>query len=194
MKIIAVTGGIGSGKTTVSKMFETLGAEVCDADEIVRKTEKFGGAAYGEIKDFFGGEIIMPNGELDRKAIAKIVFSDKEKLEGLNKIVHKYVFFEMEKAIKNSSADVICLDVPLLFSSEFPIKYDFSVGVTADLGERIKRVCQRDKTSEDEVIKRINNQISDRELFERADFVIKNNDKKSTFEAVKNIMNIVRNG
>lgn len=194
MKIIAVTGGIGSGKTTVSKMFEDLGAEVCDADLIAKETEKCGGAAYDEIKNFFGEQIILPNGEIDRKVLADIVFSDKKKLEKLNKIVHKYVFFEMEKTIKNSSAEVVCLDVPLLFSSDFPIKYDFSVGVTADMEERIKRVLQRDKTSEEDIKKRIKNQISDKELFEKADFVVKNNDKKSTFKAVENIFNIVRNG
>lgn len=194
MKIIAITGGTGSGKTTVCKMFKALGAEVADADKIARESEKAGGAAYKEIKEFFGEDIILKNGEINRKELAKTVFSDKKKLKALNSIVHKYVFAEIKSKIENCTSDVICLDVPLLFSSDFPIKYDFSVGITADFEERIKRVCKRDGISRKEVIDRIKNQISDEELFEKADFIIENNNEKSTFDAVENIMNIVRNG
>lgn len=193
MKIIGITGGIGAGKTTVCSMFKELGAEACDADEIVREKEKKGGAAYNEIRECFGTEIISENGELNRKKLAGIVFSDKEKLEKLNSIVHKYVFEEIREKIKSCSSDVLCLDVPLLFSSEFPIKCDYTVGVIAEREERIKRVEKRSGMSRNEIIKRIDNQISDDELLKRADFIVENTDMKKAFSAVENIMKTVRN-
>ena len=193
MKIIGITGGIGAGKTTVCNMFKELGAETCDADEIAREKEKKGGAAYNEIKECFGPEIISENGDLNRKKLAGIVFSDKEKLEKLNKIVHKYVFEEIKEKIKSCSSDVLCLDVPLLFSSEFPIKCDYTVGVLAEREERIKRVEKRSGMSRDEIIKRIDNQISDDELLKKADFIVENNDVEKALDAVKKIMKIIRN-
>ena len=97
MKIIGITGGIGSGKTTVGKMFESFGAEVIDADEISREVTKKDGAAYAEIVSFFGDEILLADKELNRKAISDIVFKDKKSLEMLNKITHKHIFLKMEE-------------------------------------------------------------------------------------------------
>ena len=92
MRIIGVTGGIGAGKSTVSKMFSQLGADIVDADEIARAVTKKEGRAFSEIISFFGKEILSESGEIDRKKLAGIVFSDKEKLVALNEITHKYVF------------------------------------------------------------------------------------------------------
>lgn len=188
MKIIGVTGGIGSGKTTVSAMFKELGAEVVDADKISRSITKKNGAAYPDIVNAFGEEILLKSGEIDRKALAKKVFSDKKSLELLNKITHKYVFEEMRERIEKSKKEVVVLDVPLLFSSEFPFECDLTVGVTADREERIKRVETRDGMTREEIIKRIENQISDEVLREKADVIIENNTKESAFKQVKNIM------
>ena len=95
MKIIGVTGGIGSGKSTVSGMFRQFGAEVIDADEISRNVAKKTGSAFCEIVENFGEEILLENGEIDRKRLGQIVFSDKNRLQVLNEIIHKYVFLEM---------------------------------------------------------------------------------------------------
>ena len=189
MKLIGITGGIGSGKTTVSGMFARLGAEVIDADEISRAVTKKGGAAYPELKEAFGKEILLPSGEIDRKALAKIVFSDKERLKRLNEITHRHIFIEMQKRMEASKAQVVVMDVPLLFSSEFPFKCDLTVGVTAALEERIKRVESRDGMARDEVLRRIENQISDEELKKKADVIIENNVIDSAFEQVRNIFN-----
>lgn len=188
MKIIGVTGGIGSGKTTVSAIFKDYGAEIIDADEISRSITKKNTAAYFEIVNSFGAEILLSDGEINRKALAKKVFSDKISLELLNKITHKYVFEEMEKRIKTSEKEVVVLDVPLLFSSEFPFDCDLTVGVIADLEQRIKRVQIRDGLTREEIIKRIENQISDEELRKKADVIIENNSLDSAVSQVKNIM------
>lgn len=192
MKIIGVTGGIGSGKSTVSSMFRQFGAEIIDADEISRNVAKKTGSAFFEVVENFGLEILLENGEIDRKKLGQIVFSDKNKLVVLNEIIHKYVFCEMEKRIKESKAEIIILDVPLLFSNDFKIKYDYSVGVTASVPERIKRVKIRDGLTEEEILSRMNNQISDKELEEKADFVIENNDYDKTLKSVEQILKIVK--
>lgn len=192
MKIIGVTGGIGSGKSTVSTMFRQFGAEIIDADEISRNVAKKDGSAFCEVVKSFGEEILMENGEIDRKKLGQIVFSDKNKLEVLNEIIHKYVFIEMEKRIRESKAEIIILDVPLLFSNDFKLKYDYSVGVTANISERIRRVKIRDGLTEDEILARINNQISDKELEKKADFIIENNDYDKTLKSVEQILKIVK--
>ena len=193
MKIIGVTGGIGSGKTTVCEMFEKLGAEVIDADKIAHDITKRDGAAYAEIIDKFGEKVMLPDGDIDRKALAKIVFSDSEKLKMLEHITHKYVFEEMKKRMDKSTAPVVVLDVPLLFSSEFPFVCDLTVGVTADMEDRISRVFKRDNMTREEIISRINNQISDKTLKENADIIIENSSLDLTFEKVKEIFNKIRN-
>ena len=192
MKIIGVTGGIGSGKSTVSSMFRQFGADVIDADEISRNVAKKSGSAFCEIVQSFGEKILSESGEIDRKKLGQIVFSDKKKLAVLNEITHKYVFVEMEKQIKASKAEIIILDVPLLFSNDFILKYDYSVGVTANISERIKRVKSRDGLSEDEILTRMENQISDKELEEKADFIIENNDYNKTLKNVEQILKIVK--
>lgn len=191
MKVLGVTGGIGSGKSTVSRMFEKFGAEVIDADEISRKVTSRNGAAYVEIAESFGGKILLPDGEINRKKLADTVFSDKSKLMLLNSITHKYIYEEINRRIEDSFSDLIVLDVPLLFSSDFSIKCDYTIGVTAELRERIRRVKRRDGILEEEILSRIENQISDADLREKADFIIENDNIEKTFEEVKKIMKFV---
>lgn len=193
MKIIGITGGIGSGKTTVSGMFSSFGAEIIDADEISRNITKKNGAAYPEIVDTFGNAILRSDKEIDRKALAKIVFSDIKSLELLNKITHKYVFEEMKKRIEKSDASVVVLDVPLLFSSDFPFKCDLTVGVICDREERVKRVQKRDGISREEILKRIENQISDDILKNKADVIIANNSIDATLKQVKSLLKRIGN-
>ena len=188
MKVLGITGGIGSGKSTVSRMFEKFGAEVIDADEISRAITKRNGAAYGEIVESFGGRILLPDGEIDRKKLAGIVFTNKSKLMLLNSITHKYVYAEMQRRIDDSLSEVIVLDVPLLFTSEFRIECDFTIGVVADVQERIRRVKRRDGILEEEILSRIENQISDDVLREKADFIVENNDMEAALSAVEEIM------
>lgn len=191
MKVIGITGGMGSGKSTVSKMFESFGAQVVDADEISRAITKKNGAAYSEIVESFGGRILKADGEIDRKKLAEIVFCNKAKLMLLNSITHKYVYEEMNRCIEDSLSDVVVLDVPLLFSSEFRIKCDYTIGITADLKERIKRIKSRDGMLEEEILSRIENQIGDEELRQKADFIIENNDLDEAYREVKDIMEMI---
>lgn len=192
MKIIGITGGIGSGKSTVSREFESYGAEIIDADAISRSITLKNGLAYREIVDFFGTDIICSSGEIDRKKLAGIVFSDSEKLEVLNNITHKYIFEEMENRISASKNDLVILDVPLLFSSDFKIECDIKIVVVADLENRINRVIQRDNTDRISVENRINSQLSDEEMKKLADIVIENDSLDDMKVQVKKIVEMLR--
>ena len=151
MKLLGITGGIGAGKSVVTKCFSDLGAEIIDADAIARQVLKKEGAAYAEVISAFGNEILQLNHEIDRKKLAAIVFSDREKLQTLNQITHACVFQEMEKQIHQSHAELICLDVPLLFSCEFPFQCDKTLAVLAPKEQRIQRVIKRDACSREDV-------------------------------------------
>lgn len=180
MKIIGLTGGIGSGKSTVSAKFSELGAKVIDADKISRGILDFGSDAYNEVVNHFGNGILDAENNINRKALAKIVFSDKAELKILNSITHKYIFLEMEKDIekyRQSDYDnkIIILDVPLLFSAYFPIKCDKTIAVIADEDTRIKRVMARDGYTESDVKNRIKNQLTSDELKNLADYILENN-------------------
>ena len=114
--IIGVTGGIGSGKSTVSKMLIEFGAVIIDADQIAREVVTSGKPALKEISITFGDGILKQNGELNRAALADIVFSDKDKLETLNKIIHKYVNSEIKSVLREyqvKNIKLIVLDVPI---------------------------------------------------------------------------------
>lgn len=180
MIIVGLTGVIGSGKSTVSHILSELGAYTIDADEISRTVLDKDTPAYFETVEYFGREILSSGGSINRKELAKIVFNNKAELDVLNRITHKYIFIKMQNMIDkyisaSGSGDMIVLDVPLLFSDDFNIKYDKSVVVTASRDIIIKRVMRRDGMDESEILSRIKNQLTDEELIKRADFVIKNN-------------------
>ena len=176
MKLIAVTGGIGSGKSVVSAEFEKLGAYLIDADEVSHTIMSGRGSSYQALIKEFGNDILDENNDIDRKQLAKIVFSDEKKLENLNGIMHKEIYLEIKRRINTSNAEYICIELPLLFSTECPLEFDIKITVSAPLELRIQRVMERNGFSRDEVIRRVNNQLSDEEMCKRADLVIVNDD------------------
>ncbi len=190
--IIGVTGGIGAGKSTVSKEFEKLGAFVIDADEISRKQSKKGEECYFEIVETFGREILLETGEINRKFLAKIVFSDEKQLEILNKITHKFVKKDIKRLISQNSDKIIVLDVPLLFSPDFDVKCDVTVAVTADLELKKQRVQSRSNMTEEEFFSRVKNQLSDADLRERTTYEIVNNDLSEMQKQVKEIFDKIK--
>ena len=175
MKVVAVTGGIGSGKSVVADAFKAFGADVESADRISHRIMLKDGKAYNEVVKAFSDEILNKNFEIDRKKLASIVFSDKDKLALLNSISHRIIYKELEDFVLNSKADVVCLEIPLLFSAECPLNIDLKVGVSADEEIRINRIIKRDNCKREDAIARMKNQISDDEIQKKADVVIFNN-------------------
>lgn len=191
MKIMGVTGGIGSGKSTVCRILKKLGAVLIDADKISHNIMNKGSLAYNECVSFFGKCILDEFGEINRKKLADIVFNDKKQLEALNEITHKYIFEEMNKQIsQNLDKDLVVLDVPLLFGSDFPIKCDATVGVIADEEIRVMRASKRDSAKAEKIRERIKNQISDKEYYSLADFVIENNGSEE--DLIKKVKELYR--
>lgn len=175
MKIIAVTGGIGSGKSTVSAEFAALGAEVISADAVSHEIMLPGKNAYEAVVKLFGREILDSNDEIDRVRLADIVFSDAEKLNSLNSVTHRLIYEEIQRRIDSSEASTVCLEIPLLFSAKCPISIDASIAVTADKEIRLERVIVRDGCTAEQALVRMAKQLPDEYLAAHADFVIENN-------------------
>jgi dephospho-CoA kinase len=162
LRIIGVTGGIGSGKSTVSKILASFGAQIIDADRLAKEIVNKGEKALDEIVDCFGPSVLDTEGNLDRKKLSEIVFKDKHKLEILNKITHIHVAQKIIERINSlNDYEVAVVDAPI------PIKHGFLDvvneiwAVIADKEVRIKRVMERSGLTYNEVEDRINSQLSD---------------------------------
>ena len=180
MLIIGLTGGIGSGKTTVSNLFENLGVHVIDTDVIARELVDNDSSLLEEITDTFGEEVLNIDGLLDRKNLAKIVFSQKQGKQQLEKILHPRIRTEVEKEIQNfhlkhTPPHYIIVVVPLLLETNFHNLIDRILIVTANEEDRINRVVKRDNRSPDDIRAIIDSQVTDKERISSADDVINNN-------------------
>ncbi len=175
---VGITGNIGSGKTTVCRVFEILGVPVYYADlrarAIMEKHE-----VLEQVVGAFGREVLDENGQLQRKLLAAIVFNNKEKLERLNAIVHPLVREDYRQwvAAQHHQAYVM-QEAAILFETGMAASFDKVIVVAAPLELRIARVQQRDGVSRSEVLRRAANQLEEKELIERADFVVHNDDSQ----------------
>lgn len=177
MIFIGVTGGIGSGKSTVCSLFEKKGIPIFFADDVAKEIIDTNSKVLNEIREVFGNEILDSSNRLNRKALAEIVFSDKKLLEQLNAIVHPKVFEEYEQWKKQVSTKnkYILVESALLFESGMFELVDYALAVLAEEGKRVQRVVLRDSISENKAFARMRNQISTEELLELSDFQIQNN-------------------
>ncbi len=188
MKILGITGGIGAGKSRVSQCFQSLGATLIDADKIARQVLEKDGRAYHDVVKAFGEDIVSADQTIDRKRLANVVFQNPKHLALLNSLTHPHVFAEMREQIQRADTDLVCLDVPLLFTCDFPIFCDKTLAVLAPRELRILRVMERDGATRKEILKRMENQLSDEEFRQKADYVIVNDgDEESLFQKVKEI-------
>ncbi|WP_045803088.1 dephospho-CoA kinase [Flagellimonas lutaonensis] len=186
MMIIGLTGGIGSGKTTVAKMFKKLGVPVYDSDKEAKKLMNQSKEMRAAIVDLFGKKAYK-KGKLNRKFIAGAVFANKGLLSKLNAIVHPAVKSHFYDWAKKQAAPYVVQETALIFENGMEDRFDRVVLVTAPEEMRIKRVTARDKVSEEEVRARINNQLDDAHKKEKSDFVIENIDLETTRKQVETI-------
>ncbi len=175
MFVLGITGGIGSGKSTVSGILRDKGVLVLDADEISRKVTEPGGKAIPAIAEEFGPKAIGAGGVMNRKAVSQIVFSDKKKLDVLSSIVHRFVFEEMEEQVrkeKEKGTKCVVLDVPIPVTRFTDMCNQIWV-VTCDKDVRLARLAKRGLDKE-EANRRIDMQMSDDEYCALGDFSIDN--------------------
>tara|TARA_B100001741_G_scaffold109231_1_gene89932 strand:+ start:8095 stop:8670 length:576 start_codon:yes stop_codon:yes gene_type:complete len=176
MKKIGITGGIGSGKTYVSEVFSSLGIPVFNADVESKRLMSSSDNLISLVKDLFGDDIYT-NGLLDKQKLASIVFSDKEKLENLNNIIHPVVKQEFIDWCKQQNSSYVIKETAILFESRSDKGLDAVICVSAPLNIRIDRAVKRDGSSEKEIKNRIENQISQEEKENLSDYIIVNDEK-----------------
>lgn len=183
MRIIGVTGGMGSGKSTVSKILSGFGAKIIDADMIARDIVKKGEKALDEIAAVFGSRVLDSNGELDRRRLSDIVFNDPESLSKLNEITHKYISERIIQLLERySNYDTVVIDAPIPIEKGFLNVVDEVWVVHASEELRVKRVMNRSSMSCEDVKKRIRMQMSDEEYIKIADLVIQNDGNSEELE------------
>ncbi len=179
MKIIGVTGGIGSGKSAVSRTLRDLGTAVVDADVLAKSVTAAGGKAFDELVEYFGKEIVGENGELNRAKLASMAFGDKVKLHALNYITHKHItekIYDTVEILKNSGKwDIIVIDAPIPVEKGFLDLSDEVWVVSAERETRINRVMERSGLSYGEVSDRIDSQLREDEYLKLADEILHNN-------------------
>lgn len=190
-KIIGLTGGIGSGKTTVANEFSSLGIPVYITDLEAKKLMQ-SDLVLDQIKAEFG-DTVFENGILVREKLSEIVFNDNKRLAKLNSIVHPAVKRHFREWLLEHKKDpFVIYESAILFESGSYKECDFIINVEAPLEVRIQRVIERDKTTREKVLERIKNQWNDEEKSSKSDFIVKN----TSMEAIKNeivkILNFLR--
>ena len=183
MKIVGLTGGIGSGKSSVLNQFKNLGINTYSADNAAKKLINSDKDLIKSIKNLFGDNI-YENNILDSVKLSKIVFKDPYKLKSLNSIIHPAVAKDFESFIKTKNGDYIVKEVAIIFETNTEHNYNKIVLIRAPLEERIKRVILRDNLSREDVIRRVNNQIDDSTIIDNCDYIIDNNNLKDLKEKV----------
>lgn len=188
MIVIGITGGIGSGKSTVCKIFASLGIPVNDADESAKNIILKDQAVKNAIINEFGEQAYLPDGSYNRTYISTIVFSDKLKLEKLNAIVHPKVISNGKEWVeKHPNSPYVIKEAALMFESGSYKLNTFNIVVESTLDLRIERICLRDKINREQAIQKIELQLSDEKRRALADLVILNNEQDSLINQVYKI-------
>lgn len=196
LKNIGLTGGIACGKSKVAEIFHELGFYTIDSDVISRKVMEKGETAYLKIIEYFGNDILDDNGEIIRKKLGSIVFSNREKLKVLEEIVHPAIF-DYEKKLrsqiygKDNKAVIITHAAKMIESGSFS-NYDALIVVTADKNIQLERLIKRDNITYEQAQNILNNQLSNEERLKYAKFIIDNSsDIVNLYKEVKRVYNLI---
>lgn len=194
MIVVGITGGIGSGKSTVAKLFEELGIPVYIADVEAKRLMNTSKIVQRQLIELFGDHAYNNNG-LDRPFIASKIFKDAKVLAQMNSIVHPHVAKDFKKWLRSQVSPYVIKEAAIIFEHQKESEYDYIITVTASIQDKIARVIKRDNTSEKKIMDIINNQMSDDEKISKSDFVIVNdkleNTKKSVIEIHNKILQII---
>ncbi len=174
---IGITGGIGSGKSTVAKIFETLGVPIYYADDAARRIMNENEALREAIQRSFGEETYI-NQQLNRSYLASLVFGNEEKLALLNELVHPLTIEDSEKWMQAKSGPYAIKEAALIFESDVWKGLDKVIGVSSPYKLRLQRAMQRDSISEEAVLARMSKQMNEEEKMKRCDFIIYNDERQ----------------
>ncbi len=189
---IGITGGIGSGKSTVCRVFKIIGIPIFEADQVAKQLLQ----TRSEIKEglihLFGKEVYSEDGTIDRKKLASIIFNDDVQLRKMNALVHPVVRNEFQQWVKQQNSPYVIHEAAILFESGFYKMMDFTILVSAPEEERIQRVMQRDGVSKKQVKERLAKQWTDAERRKLADKEIINDNKNPVIPEIIKLDKIVR--
>jgi len=184
--VVAVTGGMGCGQTTVCKFLEEMGAKAIQADWVAKREIEINQEIREELEKTFGNRIFYSDGKLNRKLLAKIAFSDEAKTERLNRIVHPQMVSSIvtmvEEIRESQKYPIILVDAVLIYELSLEHMFDAVVVVSSKMNHRLERIRKRDNLSDKEIIDRINKQIPIDEKMRWADYLIENNDDLETLK------------
>jgi len=180
---IGLTGGIGSGKTTVSKIFAVLGIPVFYADDIAKNVMHTDEGLKQRIIDLFGDKAYI-HGSLNREHIAGIVFNDKYKLEQLNALVHPVTLAAADEWMHKQTAPYIIKEAALMFEAGAAAVLDYVIGIYAPQHVRLQRVMHRDNAHREQVLDRMNNQLDESIKMKLCDFVVINDEQEAVLPQV----------
>lgn len=192
---IGLTGGVGSGKSTVSSYMHELGIPVIDGDKLAREAVVPGSLAMNRLRETFGPHIFLPDGSLDRLKVGEIVFNDEEKRQKLNGIIHPYIWYRTrEELIRSQEAgySVAVLDMPLLLEISWQLRVEEVWLVEVPLEVQIARVISRDGFTRKQVMERIGKQMPTMNKMNYADVIIDNSrsvedTRRQVREALKHV-------
>lgn len=191
---VGLTGGIGSGKSTASRYFESIGAFVLDADEEVKKIITSNKTVQHELISEFGTDIIDGTGQVNKKKLARIAFQDEDHQQRLNSVVHPYIFNlidkEFNRVFNDKKHGVFIVDAALIYETGFDAHLDYVIVVTAHLKNRMERALGRETLSREEILKRVDLQWPEEEKVNMADFVVHNDGTEA--ELQKNIESLIK--
>jgi len=193
MKKIGITGGIGSGKTTVCEIFKLLGVPVFHTDAEAKNMQNYDLLIREKLIHLFGKQIYSFDGILNRKKLASLIFNDSQALANVNAIIHpaiRKIFLKW--ADNHQDAPYILYEAAVLFESGYASDFERNIVVLADDKVRIDRVMRRDHISEDLVMQRIKNQMPEVQKVKMADYIIENNNKKLLFTQIIELDKLIR--
>lgn len=183
MKVVGLTGGIGSGKTTVSNMFKDLGIPVYIADVEAKTLMNTSAVIKRKLIDLFG-PMAYQNNELNRDYISSKIFSDKVYLDKMNAVIHPKVAEHFKQWLQKQTSLYVIKEAAIIFEHNTQSQYDAIITVIADKEARINRILKRDTTTKDKILSIMKHQLSDEEKVKMSDFVILNDNLEHTKEQV----------
>lgn len=190
--VLGITGGIGSGKSVVSRLMKVMGISIYDSDSEAKKVMKNSHTIREKLISLVGKEVVK-DGKINKEVLTKYIFSNTENTKKVNAIIHPEVISHFKSWIeKNNHKHIIAVESALLFESDLHLMTDKSVVITTPLETRIKKAMQRDNCSREQVTERIKAQSSDDEKLSKADFHIINDDCTSLTKQVWELINLLK--
>jgi dephospho-CoA kinase len=190
---VAVTGGIGSGKSVVCKVFHHLGIPIFNADEEAKRLMDTDRSIKQGLSEMFGSTLYRSDGFIDRKKLAGIIFHDQLALQKVNQLIHPAVYESFQTWADLQKSEYIIQEAAIVFENDHQHRYDQIITVTAPFELRIARCIQRDQSNRESILERMHNQFSDEYKAERSAFIIVNDEKQlivpQILEIHKELMN-----